>query len=112
MTDQMCQRRFAKFYAGDFLLDIILWSDKPVEVNSNQIETLIKNNQHYSMQETADIFKISISRVENLGYVTCLMFGFHLSEKYLLDCIYACDSLLKHNENVLFFKQIVMSSEK
>ena len=31
------------------------------------------------------------------------MFGFHikLSEKNLLDCISACDSLLKHNENVL-----------
>ena len=60
VTDQMCQQRFAKFYAGDFLLDIALWSDKPDEVNSNQIETLIKNNRHYTMQETADIFKISI----------------------------------------------------
>ena len=56
--------------------------------------------------------KTSISRVENLGYVTSLMFGFHLSEKYLLGCISACDSLLKHNENVLFFKQIVMHNEK
>ena len=116
VTDQMFQQRFAKFYVGDFLLDIALWSNKPVEVNSNQIKTLIKSNQHYAMQDTADIFKISISRVENhllqLGYVTCLMFGSHLSEKYLLDCISACASLLKHNENVMFLKQIVMSNEK
>ena len=75
VTDQMCQQRFPKFYAGDFLLDIAQQSDKPVKVNSNQNETLIKNNQHYTMQETAGIFKISISRVENhllqLGYVNC-----------------------------------------
>ena len=31
-----------------------------------------------------------------------------LSEKNLLDCISACDSLLKRNENVPFSKQIVM----
>ena len=116
VTDRMCQKWFDQFCAGDFSLDDASWWDRPVEVNSNQIKTLIKSNQHYAMQDTADIFKISISRVENhllqLGYVTCLTFGSHLSEKYLLDCISACASLLKHNENVMFLKQIVMSNEK
>ena len=41
-----------------------------------------------------------------------LMFGFHISGKNLLDCISACDSLLKRNENVPFLKQIVTGNEK
>ena len=41
-----------------------------------------------------------------------LMFGFHISKKSLLDCISACDSLLKRNENVPFLKQIVTGDEK
>ena len=40
------------------------------------------------------------------------MFGFHISEKNLLDRISACNPLLKSNENVLFLKQIVMGDEK
>ena len=72
-TDQMCQKWFAKFHAGDFLLDDGPWSGRPVEVDSNQIETLIENNQCYTTREIADILKISKSSVENhlhqLGYV-------------------------------------------
>ena len=59
MTDQMCQKWFAKFYAGDFLLDNAPWMGRPVEIDCNQIETLIENNQHYTTQEIADILKIS-----------------------------------------------------
>ena len=39
------------------------------------------------------------------------IFGFHVSEEDL-DCITACDSLLRHNKTILFLKQIVMGSEK
>ena len=42
-----------KFRAGDFSLDDAPRSGRPVEVDSNQIETLIENNQHYTMWETA-----------------------------------------------------------
>ena len=35
-----------------------------------------------------------------------------LSEKNLLDCISSCDSLLKHNKNVPFLKQIFTGDEK
>ena len=35
-----------------------------------------------------------------------------LSEKNLVDCTSACDSLLKHSENVPFLKQIVTVNEK
>ena len=73
MTDQMCQKWFAKFWAGDFSLDDIPQSGRPVEVDNDQIETLIENNQHYTMWKRADILKISKSNIENhlqqLGYV-------------------------------------------
>ena len=35
-----------KFHAGDFLLDDAPQLGRPVEVDSDQIETLIENNQH------------------------------------------------------------------
>ena len=59
VTDQTCQKWFAKFCAGDFLLDNAPQSDRPVEVDSNQIETLIVENQRYTMREIVNILKIS-----------------------------------------------------
>ena len=83
VTDQTCQKWFGKFHAGDFSLDDAPQSVRPVEVDSDQIETLIENNQHYTTREIADILKISKSSAENhlhqLGYVISLMFGFHVS---------------------------------
>ena len=73
VTDQTCQKGFAKFYAGDFLLDDAPWLGRPVEVDKDQIETIIENNQHYTTQEIANILRISKSSAENhlhqLGYV-------------------------------------------
>ena len=117
-TDRTCQKWFRKFRTGDFSLDDAPWSGRPVEVESDQIETIIENNQCYTMQEIADILKISKSSVENhllqLGYVNrfdvCV--PHKLSEKNLLDHISTCDSLLKCNENVLFLEQIVTGNEK
>ena len=52
---------------------MVPWSGRPVEVDSDQIETIIENNQRYSMGEIPDILKISKSSAENhlhqLGYV-------------------------------------------
>ena len=46
---------------------------KPVEVDSDQIETLIENRQHYTTWEVAGILKIPKSSIDNflhqLGYV-------------------------------------------
>ena len=73
MTDRMCQKWFAKFRAGDFSLDGASRSGRPVEVDSDQIKTLIENNECYTTQEIAEILKISKSSIENhlyqLGYV-------------------------------------------
>ena len=61
MTDQMCQKWFTKSHAGDFLLNNVPRSGRPVEIDSDQIETLIENNQCYTTWEIADILKISKS---------------------------------------------------
>ena len=61
VTDQKCQKWFAKFRAGDFSVDDAPWSGRPIEVHSNQMKTLIENNQCYTMQEIANILNISKS---------------------------------------------------
>ena len=59
VTDRTCQKWFAKFRAGDFSQSDAPQSGRPVEVDSDQIETLIENNQCYTMQEIANVHKIS-----------------------------------------------------
>ena len=61
MTDRTRQKWFAKFHAEDFSLDDAPWSGRLVEVDSDQIEPLIENDQHYTTQKIANIFKISKS---------------------------------------------------
>ena len=112
MTDRTCQKWFAKFGAGNFLLDNAPQSGRSFEVDNNQIKTIIENNQRYTTRGIADILKISKSSIENhlhqLGYVNCfdVWVPQKLSEKNLLDHISACDSLLKHNENVPFLNKL------
>ena len=75
VTNRTCQKWFVKFCAGDFSLDNAPRLGRPIEVDRDQIETLIENNQHYTMRERADILQISKSTIENhlhqLGYVNC-----------------------------------------
>ena len=59
VTDWTYQKWFAKFRAGDFLLDEAPQWVRPAKVNSYQIETLIKNNQRSTTWEIANILKIS-----------------------------------------------------
>ena len=75
LTDRMCQKCFVKFRAGHFSLDDAPWSSKPVEVDSDPIETLIENSQCCTTQEIADILKISksIVIVENEKRVSYFM---------------------------------------
>ena len=74
MTDQMCQKWFVKFHAGDFLLDDAPWLGRPVETDSDQIKTLIENNQCYTTQEIANIHRISKSikllvKMKNVSFI-------------------------------------------
>ena len=71
ITDEMCQKWFAKFHPGDSSLDNGPQSGRPVGVDNNQVETLIENSQHYTIQEIANILRISKSmkllvKVKNL----------------------------------------------
>ena len=103
VSDRTCQKWFTKFRAGEFSLDNAPRSGRPVEVDSDQIKTLIENKQRYTMREIANILKIPKSSVENhllhLGYVNRFdVWDPHkLSEKNLLDRISAYNSLLKRN---------------
>ena len=118
VTHRTCQKWFAKFRAGDFSLDDAPRSGRPVEVDQDQIETLIENNQRYTMWEIADRLKIYKSRTENhlhqLGYVHHfdVWVPHKLREKNLLDRISTSDSLLKCKENIPFLKPIVTGDEK
>ena len=56
VTDQTCQKWFAKFHDGDFSLDDAPWLGRPVEVDSDQTETLLEKNRCYTVREIADIF--------------------------------------------------------
>ena len=71
----MCQKWFEKFHAGDFSLDIAPQFGRPVEVDNDQIETLIENNQCYTMQEITDILKISklIKLLVNVKFVSFIL---------------------------------------
>ena len=66
----------------------------------------------------ANILKISKSSVENHLYLLSYANHFDiwvshkLSKKHLFDYTSICDSLLKHNENIPFLKQIVMGNDK
>ena len=51
VTDWMCQKLFAKFRAGDFSLDDAPRSGRPVEVDSDQIETVIEKIGRASCRE-------------------------------------------------------------
>ena len=44
VTDRTCQNWFVKFHAGDFSLNNAPCQCRPLEVDSNQIKTLIENN--------------------------------------------------------------------
>ena len=78
VTDWMCEKRFMKFHAGDFSPDDVPWLGRPVEVDSNQIQTLTENNQHYTTWEIADILKTP--KLTNL--LVKMQSFFYFMEKY------------------------------
>ena len=74
VTDQMCQKWFAKFRAGDLSLDNAPWSGRPLEADNDPTETLTENNQYYTMWEIVNILKISKSikllvKMKNVSFI-------------------------------------------
>ena len=114
-----CQKQFAQFRGGEFSLDDAPLSDRPYEVDSDKIETLIENNQHYTTREVADILRISKSSAENhlhqLGYVNRfdVWVPHKLSEKTFLTVLPQAILLyLNVMKMFRFLKQIVTGNEK
>ena len=81
VADRTCQKWFVKFHAGNFLLDDAPWSGGPVEVDTDQIETLIENNQCYTMRERADILKI----FKSINLLVKITNAFYFTEKNHID---------------------------
>ena len=84
------------------MLEILCWTmlyGRTVEVDSDQTETLIKNHQHYTKGANLVIYT-------SLVMLNCsdVWIPHKLSKKELLNHIYTCDPLLKHNQNIQFFK--------
>ena len=75
MTGQICQKWLVKFCAGDFSLDNAPQSGKPIEVDSDQIETLTGNNKGYTTPEIVDILRISksIKLLVKMKYVSFIL---------------------------------------
>ena len=101
---------FVKFYAADASLDDAPQSGRPVEVDSDQIETLIENNQQSTLYHTEDRWHTQNIQIKcwksfALTWLITLMFGFHISEKNLLGHISTCNSLLKHNKASCFLRK-------
>ena len=72
VTDRMCQKWFAKFYAGDFSLDDAPQLGRQVDDNSDQIETLIENNQCYTTWEIDNILKSIklLVKMKNVSFIS------------------------------------------
>ena len=72
----MCQKWFAKFHAEDFSLDNAPWSGRPVEVDSDQMETFNREQSMLyhmgSRQHTQNIQIIKVIR-EDEKYVFYFM---------------------------------------
>ena len=84
LTDQTCKKWFAKFCAGVFLLDDSPWLGRPVEIDSDRIETLIETSQCYTMQEIAEYSKYPDQALKiictSLVISITLKFGFLISQ--------------------------------
>ena len=105
------------FHADTFSFNKAPQLGRSVEVDSNQIETLTENKQHYTMQEIANKLKTVKSSTENHlhqpGYVCCfdVWIPHKLSNKNPFLTIFL-HVVLQHNENIPVVKQIVTGNEK
>ena len=74
VTDQTCQKWFAKFCAGNFSLDDAPQLDRPGELDSDKIKTLNEKHQCSTTWERASILKISklmklLVKIKNVSFI-------------------------------------------
>ena len=67
MTGLTGQKWFVKFHARDFSLDDTPWSSRPVEVDRDQIETLIENNHSNHARDSQHTQSIQIKCLKSFA---------------------------------------------
>ena len=75
----MYQKWFVKFWAENFLMNDIYVD------HNDQMKTLLKNNQFYTMKEVANITKIPKWILEIICLITLVIF--HINEKNI-ECFF------------------------
>ena len=112
------QKWFTRFWDGNFSLKDEKHSGRPTEIDDDQILALIQNNPRFTSREIAKILKISKSAVllhlEKSGMVNRydVWVPHNLSDKNLMDRVFACTLLLNRNDNDPFLKRLVTGDEK
>ena len=88
VTDRTCREWFAAFLAGGFSCEDAPGANRPVAVESHQVQMFTEDRPREATRETGHMLKIPKSIVENHLHqdgngpvrVTVLVFGFHTSE--------------------------------
>ena len=118
LKERQCRNWFEKFRSGDFSLKDDQRSGRPVELNEDEIKTIIEADRHVTTREIAEKLNVSHTAIEKhlkrVGLVKKLdiWVPHDLKEVHLTKRINACDLLLKRNEFDPFLKRIITGDEK
>lgn len=117
-SKRQCDRWFAKFSSGDFSLEDEPRSGRPLELNLDALQVLVRNNPRLSTREMASDLGVdhaTINRhLKDLGFVPKLgtWVPHLLSAIQREQRISICNSLLLRRRNTEWLKQIVTGDEK
>ena len=64
LKDRQCQNWFDKFRSGDFSLKDEQRSDRPNEVDDDQIKAIIESHRHVTKQGIEEMLKIPTSTID------------------------------------------------
>lgn len=118
VSNNTCDRWFARFRSGDFDLNDSARSGRPTSADDDQILAAVRSDRHLTTREIAERFDIHYTtvsdRLKKLGMVkkTDVWVPHELTEKNIMDRILICESLLRWNEQDGFLKRIVTGDEK
>ncbi|XP_046819196.1 histone-lysine N-methyltransferase SETMAR-like [Vespa crabro] len=118
LTVRQCQKWFAKFGSGTFVVEDAPRSRRPVESYEDTIKTLIDANRRITTREFGESLNLSNSTVYD--HLKCLgitpkleMWVSHvLTERNLYRHVEVYDSFLERHENDPFLKRIITRDEK
>ncbi|XP_025264307.1 histone-lysine N-methyltransferase SETMAR-like [Camponotus floridanus] len=118
LTERQCQNWFAKFRPGNFDVEDVPRSGRPVEADEDTIKALIDANRRITTREIAERLNLSNSTVHDhlkrLGLISKLdIWVPHVhTERNLCRRVDVCDLVLKRQENNPFLERIITGDEK